>query len=261
MKQNKYFCVQLLLTVLAFMTLFSSCPLFQDLWEKDPETPLEYLTKNCKGEFSNPRKVLPPENKDRSFVLPRGNEEYTKFYSSELKRDIVVSDSLSVDSGKKWHTFYTNYLYYKYLDKIDCLSLTVAKDFSDIKLLYDMDWMLSMIYEDESFSLSSLKEDFRFDVSRHPVYILINATAQEASELDYRLKSLTFRLSLEKYVDRACFFLITTPQSRQEHSIDFDSLNVDDLYQNNFISNFAVVYKKSERSCSYKKLLDLAETE
>ncbi len=234
----------------ALFFLFCCCPLNAG---KTPETPLEYLQQNFGGEFSNPREIK-PDLAERRYQW-ENYEKYIKYYSSKLQKDIVVAQYLRKNGKNYSYDFNSNYMFVKYEKKFDFFGEMALKDFSDVQIIYDLDWMFTGYTEKNTPGEDEVKTSFVFRAKDHTSYMIINTTEEKYNELEYRLKSLTYRINEIEDYGHATYYFITTPQSRAAHNIDYSNITVDDLYKNDtVISSFIKIYKKSGNNCYFRQV-------
>ena len=247
-----------LAAICSLCVLLTSCPGFP-FNENDPKTEQEYLERNFPGDFTNPRTVINPYYEDDSI--------YTKYYSSALQKDIVVQKEYFYTNTKRFPSFRSNYFYRKYESKINPLKEYVDKDFSDTFVFYDLDFVFSSDSEKGNpVSAAEFEKQNKTDFLRTDKYVIINATKQEASELDERIHSLAWRIydtykSGEYWYNaRSTYFFISTPQSRSSGTNsgnpDFSKINFDNLFQalDQADKTFAYKYKMKDDYCSLSKI-------
>ncbi|MCR4736404.1 MAG: hypothetical protein K5829_15515 [Treponema sp.] len=245
-------------------TFFSSCfyiPYISGIQE--PKTPRQFLEKNFSGTFTNERAIRSPTDSER-MNFENGECTYKKFYSSALEQDIVVKTEKFYTNSDYIIEFSTNFLFLKYQEAIEkILKQYISPDFSDVRVLYDYDWMFSSI-SDESISEKDFINTILWDLFDKPSYVLIHVSEDELADYEKRLHSVIYRIySLNHsnvydiYYDFSpIYFYLTNPESQAVKEIDFSSTTVDDLYNSEYLSFFAKRYKKASIACRITEVED-----
>ena len=214
--------------------LLSSCDLFTTI-DKEPQNAREFLEQNFEGTFSNERQVNVAQDSLRYDSSKYSSCTLTKFYSSFLQTDVVVVDKIQ-DKNHKDYSFSTNFLLIQYGKTFtDEIQKLINPDFSDSKIMYDYDWMFSSVKPEEKSKEEFLDYEF-FTYRMNNLYILIHVTDEELSDLENRLKSISYRMYIKNqkndYTRVPVYYYITTPQSRSDISLDYNLITVDDFYTN-----------------------------
>ena len=223
-----------LIMPLVCLLVMTSCDPFS-LIDKEPQNAREFLEANFEGSFTNERQIVLDPDSTRYDSSEYSSCKLTKFYSSFLQTDVVVVDKLP-DKDDKLHSFSTNFLFIQYNDYYtDEIQKLITPDFSDSKVLYDYDWMFSHVTQGEKNKQEFLDYEW-YAFKRHNLYILINVSSEELPEIETRLKSISFRLYSKNrknhFTEVPIYFFITTPQSRSGITFDYDSIKVDDFFNN-----------------------------
>lgn len=234
--------------------MLTSCP---DLFKEDePKSEYEYLIRNFPGNFTNKRSISDPDSRYSSDAY------YTKFFSSELQKDIVVETEFYYSGTKKFPSYRSNYLFVKNESKLNLIDEYVEKDFSQTRIISNFDYISTWSTPKDNLSVDELIEQNDLQLWNADKYILIKLTQTEADELEERLHSLTWRL-YDNCKNNPCwwntskiYFFISTPQTKT----DLSTITKEDLFQSTDISTekskqiFSYQYKQQAGYCYLKQM-------
>ena len=240
----------LLCTIVLLALMLFSCIIY--IYQDDAITvdAKKYLETNFSGSFTDGREISLDNSRYNNY---RSDNRLFKFYSSALRQDVSVLAHPYYDNNKITGYYYsTNYLFLKYAKDItESAEKMILSDFSDVKILYDFDWMFSdeseNYYSKESFLLYN-----SYTIHKSPKFILIKASEEELSDFEKRIKSVIFTYRIENSIYSELQFFIT-PSSKTENSIDFNSVTVDDLLTKEYRSKFYKCYVCKINNIEYEE--------
>ena len=240
----------LVFTTVLLALMLSSCIIY--VYEDDAVTidAKKYLEVNFSGSFTDGREISLNTNRYDNYNY---DNRLFRFYSSALQREVSVLAHPYYDNNKITGYYYsTNYLFLKYSKDItESTEKMIVSDFSDVKILYDFDWM----FTDESENYYS-KESFllynSYTIHKSPKFILIKASEEELSDFEKRIKSVIFTYRIENSIFSELQFFIT-PSSETENSIDFNTVTVDGLLTKQYRSKFYKCYVCKINNIEYEE--------
>ena len=240
-----------LCTTALLVMLLSSCIIY--IYEDDAVSldAKKYLEANFSGTFTDGREISLNSSRYDNYSY---DNRLFRFYSSALKQDVSVLAQPYYDNSRITGYYYTtNYLFLKYAKDItESAEKMIASDFSDVKVLYDFDWMFSN--DSENYSKENFLIYNSYTIHKVAKFILIHASEEELTDLENRIKSVIFTYRYENSVSSELRFFITSPASETENHIDFSSVSVDDLFNKQFRSKFYKCYICNENHMNYEVL-------
>ena len=244
----------LLFTAVLIALMLSSCIII--VYEEEPITldAQKYLEANFSGSFTDGREITIDNSLYDSYSY---HNRLFRFYSSALRQDVSVLAQPFYDKSKITGYYYTtNYLFLKYAKDItESAEKMIASDFSDIKVLFDFNWMFSADDEND-YSNENFKDSFLIynsnKIHNSPKFILIHATNEELSDLENRIKSVIFTFRFETSASPELQFFITSPESEALNHIDFSSVTIDNLLDKQYCSKFYKCYICNDSYIDYE---------
>lgn len=209
---------------------------------------VDYLLENFGGNYITQGYVSLPSRYSSS-----SSEEttYEKFYSSNLDSYVIVKKSVCQDDFFTESIYFSsNYPYVKYKTQIEeNLKSYVSPDFpnSQIKCFFDVDWHFTSLTDseysrDENF-IKYLASDFSYSWSKDIIFVLIDLSNDEQTDLETRLKSATYNI-YKNYPSYKIKFYITNSSQ-----IDFSTLTYENLYSDTELyKKFDAHYQKEGSS-------------
>lgn len=157
---------------------------------------------------------------------------YEKFYSSNLDSYVIVKKSVYQDDFFTESIYFSsNYPYVKYKTQIEeNLISYISPDFpnSQIKCFFDVDWHFTNSsesnYSSQSNFIESLASDFSYSWNKDIIFVLIDLSSDEQTDLETRLKSATYNI-YKNYPSYKINFYIT-----KSSQINFSTLTYENLY-------------------------------
>lgn len=159
-----------------------------------------FLESHFEDDFVKIGEIKVPEELKEKFCFQR---KFIKYHAKKINKDIVVS--VYMDSDPFEDPYYeSNYLFVKYEDLLEeNLKKEIIKDFSNVKVDYDVQWVFSSMYETDS-NVEYLPDSY--EIKYEECSISIEVTEEENSDFTERLKSTVYHLykngyAGNKYID------------------------------------------------------------